>query len=81
MYEFRTAKKFACRCFKAFQPLGQTRLAKMPYEAKISANHSQVERIVADIDLLAQQRQHTLWQLVGLCHHGSSSLLQDLGAR
>ena len=48
MHEFRPAKKFACRCFKAFQPLGQTRLAKMPYEAKISANHSQVGRIAAD---------------------------------
>lgn len=32
-------------------------------------------------DLLAQQRQHTLRDLVGLGHHGGAGLLQDLGAR
>ena len=31
--------------------------------------------------LLPQQSQHALWHLVGLGHHGSSGLLQNLGAR
>ena len=28
-----------------------------------------------------QQLQHSLGDLVGLCHHGGAGLLQDLGAR
>lgn len=31
--------------------------------------------------LLTQQGQHTLWQLVGLGHHGGAGLLQDLRTR
>ena len=30
---------------------------------------------------LPQQGQYTLWQLVGLGHHGRAGLLQDLGTR
>jgi hypothetical protein len=29
---------------------------------------------------LPQQSQHTLGQLIGLCHHGGTGLLQNLGA-
>ena len=37
--------------------------------------------VPADIGvLLSQQGQHALWHLVGLCHHRSACLLQDLGA-
>lgn len=32
------------------------------------------------VQLLTQQRQDTLWQLIGLRHHGSACLLQDLRA-
>lgn len=31
--------------------------------------------------LLAQQREHALWELIRLRHHGSAGLLQDLRAR
>lgn len=30
--------------------------------------------------LSAQQTQHALWHLVGLCHHRRTRLLQDLGS-
>lgn len=31
--------------------------------------------------LLTQQREHALWELIRLRHHGGACLLQDLGAR
>lgn len=31
------------------------------------------------VGLLTQQREHALWELIRLCHHRGTSLLQDLG--
>jgi hypothetical protein len=42
------SEKIRLSLLQSVPAIGQTRLAKMPYEAKISANHSQVGRIAAD---------------------------------
>src|SRR3990167_2470505 len=60
------------KCQKAATDLGPSPPRKLP-DPKCLA----MSRYL----LLPQQRQHTLWQLVGLRHHGGTSLLQHLRTR
>ena len=59
---------------------------KTPEPVKAAGDEGRVRRRSTNLQprgngaFLLEQRQHALRDLVGLGHHGSSSLLQDLGA-
>lgn len=59
---------------------------KTPEPVKAAEDEGRVRRRSTNLQprgngaFLLEQRQHALRDLVGLSHHGGSSLLQDLGA-